>query len=340
MRNTCIDMVPGDDLPCVHLIKSTKQGHPSFCGLPTGWVCMEWLKRNLDEISYSSAQDFIQCRQKYYLRKVKGLELKPEHLPEAMRLGKGWDEFMRGQYQPGYDYSAQIVRLGLNEVQWAKLSALMRVFTELEMRITKDGYSGCQQEIHVPIESTGQQIVGIVDRTYGDHTVETKLSARPEFYQERENISFQVGTYFLGLDAWQYVDMEITRTPSLKMRDGEDTDAYEARLFSDILSRPSYYFAGFNKKERTYGVRFWRSEFNLREVYFTFVTVLREIQQTLESGSWWKNRLACFLPSICGFHSVCKTGVISPEIYVQREKGGEPDGRGKQEQCDCNQDVL
>jgi hypothetical protein len=110
------------------------------------------------------------------------------------------------------------------------------------------------------------------------------------------------------------------------MKNNEDLDTYEARLFSDILSRPSYYFLGFNKKERTYGVRFWRSEFDLRDIYFTFVTVLREIQRTLEEETWWKNLLACHVPTACQFLPIKKSGVISPEIYVQREKGGDDDG--------------
>ncbi|MBP1736100.1 MAG: hypothetical protein H6Q53_2387 [Deltaproteobacteria bacterium] len=323
MRNSCVYIDPGNGLPCVHLLRSEKPGHPSFCNLPGAWVCTEWLRRNLDEVSYSSAQDFIRCRQRYYLRYVKGLKLKPEHLPEAIKLSKGWKEFMRGQYQPGYDHSKDIGKLGLNETQWAKLSALMRAFNELEMGIKKDGYQGCRQTIHVPIKSTGQQIVGVVDRGYADHVVKITLSSRPEFYQARENIAFQVGTYFLGWESWRYVDVEITRTPSLKTKDGEDPDAYEARLYSDILSRPSYYFLGLDKQERTYGVRFWKSEFDLDEIYCTFVTVLREIQRTLGDGAWWKNLLACHVPAACEFLPIKRSGVISSEIYAQKKKGGE-----------------
>jgi hypothetical protein len=47
--------------------------------------------------------------------------------------------------------------------------------------------------------------------------VETKLSARPEFYQQRENIAYQLGTYFLANDEWDYAIVEITRTPSSKV---------------------------------------------------------------------------------------------------------------------------
>ena len=320
MRNSCVHIDPGNGPPCVHLLRSEKPGHPSFCNWPGGWTCIEWLKRNLNEIDYSSVQAFIQCRQKYNLKKVKGLQVKPEHQPEPLKLGKAWDEFMRGQYEPEYDYSQQIVQLGLNEVAWAKISALMRASSELEIQTDRKGYGGCQSKIWVPIESTAKLIVGAVDRVYSDHIVETKLSARPEFYQERENISLQVGTYFLGWEDWQYVDMEITRTPALKMKDGEESDAYEARLFSDILTRPSFYFMGFNRKERTYGVRFWRSEFDLREVYFTYVTVLRELQRTLEEGSWWKNPLSCHVPTVCEFLPIKRSGVISPEIYNQKPK--------------------
>lgn len=220
-------------------------------------------------------------------------------------------------------YTKEISSLQLTLEQEAKLNALERAFTDLEIHINKDGFLGCQYKVTTQI--LNNNLIGYVDRAYEDHFVECKLSARPEFYQQKENVAYQLGTYFLCNEAWEYAVVEITRVPSLKIRDSEEAEAYEQRIYGDIVSRPAHYFLGWDRKTRTYGTRFWRSEFDLEEIYSTYCYVLHEIQETVTRGAWYPNNLACHVPATCPYLPIRRSGVVSEEIFVKRhKKGGEP----------------
>ena len=94
-EHTCSMFTPGDGLPCKHYIRPIQGEDPGFCTQPTRFRCIEAMKRKLPSISYSRMSDFIQCRRLYYHTVIEGLEVKPEHLPEAVKLGRAWDAFIR-----------------------------------------------------------------------------------------------------------------------------------------------------------------------------------------------------------------------------------------------------
>jgi hypothetical protein len=258
---------------------------------------------------------------RYFHGVIEGLSVKPEHLPEAMKLGKAWGLFLQGQYDPEFDYRKDMLPFHLTDLQWAKLSALMRAFKDLEISIKKDGFLACEYKVHATVLQ--EQIIGFVDRAYEDHIVEVKLSTRPDFYQQRENISYQAGTYFLANDGWEWCDVEVVRTPMLRTGQGKFSNEsaldYEERMYGDIISRPAYYFPGWNRESRTFGTRFWRSEFNLDEIHSTYVHVLEEIRDTLKRGAWYPNNLACHVPAACPYLPIKRSGVVSEEIYQRRK---------------------
>ena len=205
----------------------------------------------------------------------------------------------------------------------AALSVLKRSFIDLRIQTDKEGLLGCQYKVVTQILNTN--LVGYVDRAYEDHIVEMKLTSRPEFYTQKENLAYQLGTYFLANDAWEYAIVEITRTPSLKTKEGEELEAYEQRVYGDIISRPGHYFLGWDRKTRTYGTKFWRSEFDLDEIHSTYCHVLQEIRETVERGSWYPNYLACHVPAPCPYLPIKRSGVVSDEVFERRQrKGGRP----------------
>lgn len=325
MEQICQILTPGNDSPCKHYIKSGKLDEPGFCDQPTRLHCTEAMKKKLPAISFSSLSDFIHCKYRYYHRIIQGLKVKPHHLPEPIKVGTAWDNFIRHQYDR--TDLQEISNLQLTSFQLAKINALSRAYSDLDIDSRTYGLLGCQYKIHVPIGAENQ-IIGYVDRAYEDHITEVKLSTRPDFYQQRENIAYQVSTYFMGNEHWEYADVEITRVPALKTGWGkyssESPEEYEKRCYGDIISRPSHYFLGWDKKNRTYGVRFWRSEFNLEEIFQTYVHVLREIQDTVTHGSWYPNNLACHVPTPCLYLPIKKSGVVSEEIYERgQRKGGD-----------------
>jgi len=316
MEYVCPDFIPGIDKPCQHYIQPDNKREPGFCIQPTMFRCIEAMKVKLPAISFSSLADFIHCKLRYKHRIVDGLQVKPEHLPDSVKLGRGWDAYLRYLIE-GADYQPAIASLQLNDIQQAKLNALARACEDLQIEYKNVGLLGYQYQINVPVGSN--QIVGYVDRAYENHFIETKLSTRPDFYRQRENLTYQLGTHFMAYEAWGYADLEITRVPSLKLKSDESAEAYEGRCYGDIISRPAFYFIGWDRNSGTYGVRFWRSEFDLDEVFQTFVYVLEEIKNTVRRGSWYPNNLACHVPSPCPFLYIKKSGVISPEIYSRKE---------------------
>jgi len=319
MNTTCKMLSPGNGKPCQHYIRPNNDSEPGFCTQPTKFRCVEAMRIKLPAISYSHLTKFIACKQRYKHAVIDGLKVKPEHLSEPLKLGTSWDIFIRSLYNKVYELSTKLQPLQLNSTQMAKISALARAYKDLEIQVKTDSLLGCQFKIHT---SVGQeQIIGYVDRAYEDHIIKTKFSYRPEFYKQRENLTYQLGSYFMGNEAWQYADMEITRVPYLKLKSNESPETYEERIYGDILSRPGHYFIGWDRKTRTYGVRFWRSEFNLDEIFRTYVYLLQELKDTLKRESWYPNYLACHIPTPCQYLSIKRSGVVSDEIFIR--KGGD-----------------
>ena len=309
--------LPTNNSPCQHYVRPEDPNEPGFCRQPIVFRCIEAMKRKLPAISYSSATDFIHCKLRYKHRIVDGLRARPQYLPDPIKFGQVWDGFIRQQHESGYIYKEGIKQLQLAEFQAAKINALIRAYNDLEIKSVTDGLLGCQFKINVPV---GQhQIVGYVDRAYESHIVETKLSARPDFYTQKENITFQLGTYFMSDERWKYADVQVTRVPSLQTGRGryenESLEDYEERVYGDILSRPAFYFLGWDRKTRTFGTRFWRGEFDLDEIFKTYVHVIQEIQHTLRQDSWYANNLACHVPAPCPYLPIKRTGIVSDEIY-------------------------
>ena len=185
MEHTCQQLTPGNGKPCQHYIRSNKADEPGFCSQPTRFRCTEAMKVKLSPISYSSFTDYVHCKERYKHQNIDGLQMKSEHLPEPLKLGRAWDAY--GQYLfDGTDHQQVIAPLQLSEPQQAKINGLARAYQDLDVSINKVGLMGCQFKIHVPIGQ--EQIIGYVDRAYDDHIVESKLSGRPDFFKQKENL--------------------------------------------------------------------------------------------------------------------------------------------------------
>ena len=316
---TCPMLTPTDSLPCLFYIRSTNSEGPGFCKQETRFFCTESMKHKLPSFSYSSVTDFIHCKMRYFYRMIQALQVKPQHLPETMKFGRAWDAFIRSQFENGYDYLSVIQELQMTPEQMARISALMMAYVELEIKNDRgDGFLGCQYEISVPL-GVKCNIKGFVDRAYEDYIVETKTSSNPDFYLQKENIQYQLSTYFLQNEGWDYAILEVVRVPRV-MKSEEDPEKLEKKIHGDILSRPSHYFPGWNRESRTFGRKFWRSEFDLDEMFRTYRFVYEDLKRTVINNSWYPNRLACHMPAPCPYLPIERTGVVSEEIYHQGNK--------------------
>lgn len=98
-EHVCQMLTPGNDLPCKHYIRPNEPGESGFCTQGANFFCTEAMKKRLPSISYSHATDFIHCKRRYLHGVIEGLKVKPEHLPEAIKLGNAWDLIMRSKYE-------------------------------------------------------------------------------------------------------------------------------------------------------------------------------------------------------------------------------------------------
>ena len=102
-EHVCKFLVPDNGTPCKHYIRPVVKNEPGFCSQPTIFRCIEALKVKLPAISYSSLTDFIHCKARYKHRKIDGLQMKPRHLPEPLKLGQAWDTLIRQLYEKEKD---------------------------------------------------------------------------------------------------------------------------------------------------------------------------------------------------------------------------------------------
>jgi len=294
-------------------------------------------KKEVDHMSHSSRIDFCRCRQLYYYRKILGIQVKRKMLPAAVKMGTIWDYFITSLYsrEKFKDRFWPLVdAYDLSDQDATRLYALIKTHRIIGIEVEQDGFIGCQHEFNYTDGNT--KVHGFIDRVYETFFVETKLSARPDFYHKIHNITSQAATYFLSNDQLEYCIIEATRLPSLKTGygkySGEDSKSYMMRIYQDILSRPSFYFPGFNRDEKFFGKRFWRSEFPLEEIKRDYQLITTDIKRAIEENAFWQNFIACYVPSQCLYLPICETGVVSELIYEQKPKvkGGDKNAHHKQ----------
>jgi len=290
-------------------------------------------KGGVMHLSHSSRETFIRCRQAFYLSRIKRISVRNSMLPLPVKLGAIWDKYMESRYLGTKfmdKFWAMIDEYGIeSDMDVAKIYGLIKAHRTLEMEPyyeTSDGgvFRSCQHKFEIPGEFP---IIGYIDRAYSDHIVESKLTARPDFYFQIHNITSQIGTYFLSNPEYKYAVIESTRVPGLRTGAGKYSDespqAYQSRIVGEILSKPSYYFLGFNRDAKTFGKKFWRGEINLEELMQDYLYVNKEIQRAINDGdgAFYKNRKACYVPGPCFYLPVCDTGAVSEGIFeVKGEK--------------------
>lgn len=249
--------------------------------------------------------------------------MKCEMLPEQVKAGIIWDAYQNSLHR-GERFQSRFWELvdeyDLADGTVGRLYALIKASRTIGIAVNRDGLVACQSSFELVAGNV--TVTGIVGRAYTDHFVEAKLSGRPDFHHRIHNITSQVATYFLSDERYEYCIIEAVRLPQLRTGYGkyssEDPTTYMERLHGDILSRPSSYFSGFNRDDRTFGKRFWRNEFPLDQIREDYEKINRDIQRAIEEDAFYPNYSACHVPSSCFYLPVCETGVVSDTIYRRK----------------------
>jgi hypothetical protein len=245
----------------------------------------------------------------------------------------------------------------IDPITVAKVRALFKAYKELEIKV-EPGYE-LQAEVNldytitlppssfIPSISVGKEainlwqarqdqnvdervwefplkVTGFFDRKYSNYFTEDKLSGRPENYLDPFMIDSQMSTYFLADPNLEWVIMEVVTFPQQKelKKKEESPEQIMERIYQDILSRPSRYFAGWSNQKRMYGVKFFRNEMNLKAAEERYKQVVIDIQAARWSNIFYKDFTRCgnMYGSFCPMRPLCKSGNISEEIYKIRGK--------------------
>ena len=295
----------------------------SLCRKRGEFLCKETLNYHLPLLSHSARELWIKCKRAYYLYKIRGISAKQDKIQSALKFGQMWDKFTENQYKGSdfNDLTMLATQLELTELEIARFNAIARAFEKLCLASSSSDPFTLQKKIIIPGEIVN--VIGYVDRAYDDHFVETKMSARPQYYQEPFNISFQVGTYFIANPNWKYVIMEVTRTPTMTWdRTNDSIEVFEEKLYKDILKKAPMYFPGLKRKEYKFGKIFYRSEFPLDRIKETYEIIGQEIlnASSYKDDKYFYQSFNCNSPFPCEYIPICKDGVISETLFNFRKK--------------------
>lgn len=329
---------------CINYIDS-EPGSCGLCKLPSRFLCIVDLEKHLPTISHSARKTFARCRQAYYFNYVCGISPKRTESSTPIKLGSIWSMFVNSRYNDGIvprlqkTSSKDMPFVGkkfksvfwdicasyeLDEYDSAKIYAVCKAFMTLKMSIDLNGFEAFEKEFHIVTESA--IIRGFIDLSYYDHFVECKHTKNPEFYHTIHNITSQVATYFLSNPEYEYCLIQAVKTPSLrpniKKLSSESPDKYLERCYDAIISRPSEYFPGYNRESKTFGKKFYRAEFPLKQIEKDYSDINRDIRRAAAEEAFYQNWDACYCPGPCDFLPVCKNGVASEELFDRKKKPG------------------
>jgi hypothetical protein len=339
IEERCSDFCPDFKFKfCEYYDPTSNPQECGFCKKIGRYRCIA--HRGQIPLSHSTVQNFLTCHHLCYLQAFRGIQTRDEAKSPPLKMGALWDAVLTKHYgginrETGKPYNIpaliQKYEIGTREV--AKVRSLYRAYKLLEIEIEPDYELQAKISMVIPFnkvwgDNTPVEVLvtGYYDRKYDDHFVENKLSGRPDFYTDPWFIQSQVGTYFLADPKLQSCTMEIARVPDLKSTKSykdETDDEYAERCYQDILSRPSYYFLGYDVKTHKYGKKFFRTEFDLEELKNRYLHILREYWEARELNGWYKNDKSCMnvLPGIqCDMLDVCRYNNMSETQYKIRER--------------------
>lgn len=303
-----------------------------FCKRPEYYRCVKEAGIMAVPLSHSSVQDFITCPRLYYYKAIRGIVMQPYAMGNAVKMGQLWDSALQRMLAGKANPAEVIEEYQIDNMSIAKVKAIKKAYEALEIEV--DPNYQLQAPFNQEIEANGiykdypvkVKIKGFYDRKYKNYFVENKLSSKPDNYLDPYFIQSQVGAYFLADPGLEYCIMEVVRVPDLKSTGrfkDESPEEYMERAYSDIISRPSYYFLGYDKSKKRYGKKFYRNEFDLDSIRDRFRIISLLIRDCQAFDGWFRNDRVCasVLPGIkCDMLSVCRLNSMGEDIYKIKDK--------------------
>jgi len=337
----CDKYTPNDKFTaCKYYAECEDPRENGFCNLPNIYRCVA-VPGKIIPLSYSSVNNFLTCHRLYYLENIRGIQTLDHAKSNPLKLGTLWDKVLQ-KYLGGEIKDDQgnpttipdvINQYQIPAMEVAKVKGLYRAYKALEIEVEPGGDLQAKVDLKIQFDKVwGNKypvellLTGYYDRKYTDSFVENKFSGKPDFYLDPYFISSQIGTYFLADPNLKHCIMEIVRVPQLKQtgkNKDETPEELQERVYQDAISRPSFYFIGWNSTTHRYGKKYFRTEFDLEDIKARYLHVFREIFDARITNGFYRNDRVCnnILPGIsCDMLSCCRTGNMSEAAYQIRKK--------------------
>jgi RecB family exonuclease len=269
-------------------------------------------------LTHSSLQTYRTCPHKYLLRYV--IRLRREREADALRIGSVFHDAMQrintGASSPAvYDWIDQnysVVPEWASVTDWqVEAQDVRQLVAGHQWRYEADNIRFLAAETQFEFTLPGTHNVRILGKI--DGTVETPEGriAVLEYKTSGEDISDagdywlrlrcdpQISIYMLGARAAGYaastVLYDVTRKPTIRLRQKETPEEYGARLLTDIGDRPEYYYA---RREVA------RLDDELNRTLDELRQHVAQIRQATRRGLWYRN-VGAMTCRYCEFASIC-----------------------------------
>ena len=283
-------------------------------------------RNKLYELSVSQFTGFVHCRYSWYLSHVAhggGLRLKKPFLPTPIKLGAIWDTFQNHWYgsEPfSRDTCTDLCnQYALSDIDTAKVFALIRAWYKMDFDIRREEAIP-QFEFSNPSNDTNLSYHGIIDVLYPGLIIENKLTGRPDTFRSIFTIHNQLAMYLMSQPHIHHVIVRAVTVPQLRLKKGEGVEEYTARMATDITARPSKYYLGYDRDANTFGIKYYRPEFNIDSFKQDFTNVVVDIHECFDDHTLcYQDKLSCFVPAQCMYLPVCQTGQVNFDMYEVKQ---------------------
>lgn len=269
------------------------------------------------EISYSAMKSFERCPQVYYLSQIAGVEIIEE--TDLSKIGKYVSNVLMDK--PEMDSIEEIEEGKEEKYSWLyKAHAIIEGVKHYELDTPLKQYE--KQKEFTLNQDNILRLHGFLDFAKNDHFCKLEVTNKPEIYKDKFMISDQTATYFLSNPNYKYCNILIIKIPELKLDKNEDILDYYERCRKDVIGRPCFYFGeNFNAQEKTFGMRFYRNDFNLDDLVKKYRFICDEIKMCIDRNYWMRRKSACLCPFPCDFKTICELdGKIPEKLYKFKDK--------------------
>ena len=303
----------------------------------------------LDFLSVSKVNLFIDCHRKYYWRYIRNFDSHKVSIPffvggfyheglEQFYSGKKPEDILSYVDESITEFLVETFippdEVGELELQRAIILGMLEGYFDVYAS-DRDKWEVLGTEIFVEMEMLGYDfpLIGTIDLVFrfkgriwiGEHKTTSQIHRD---YIDRLPFDLQVMLYPLLLEEAMGlhphgVCYNITRKPSIRQKQNETFPDFVSRVSEDYVERREFYFHReeilFNKK---YISQAWDDLTHIADELQIYHDSLDE-KKILNRKNWYRNAQSCFQYGRCPFFNLCKHGDRTDQVmmFQQRDPG-------------------